>query len=357
MPFAHRMSPHLGAAREYAPGWARSVGMFDPVPGRPDVGAVWDERRFRGFDLPHCAAMIHADATPEQLFLSSDWLAWGTYGDDFYPRVFGAARDLAGAKLLTERLPVFMPLDLGVTPEPVNAVERGLAELWRRTAEPMAVPARREFRTAVGRMTASWLWELQNQALNRVPDPVDYVEMRRDTFGSDMTKSLRRLASWGVVAPEVYQHRVMHELDTAAQDYAIFLNDLFSYQKEIEYEGELHNMVQVVETFLQVDRYRAAAVVAELMKARMEEFELLVEQDMPAMFDDLDLDAAARAVLVDHAAGLKDWMSGILEWHRRCVRYTEAELQRSRVPTTPSGFPLAPVGLGTSAVRAFSRPA
>jgi germacradienol/geosmin synthase len=47
-------------------------------------------------------------------------------------------------------------------------------------------------------------------------------------------------------------------------------------------------------------------------------------------------------------------MSGILEWHRKCVRYMESELQRSRVPTTPSGFPLAPVGLGTAAVRIMS---
>jgi germacradienol/geosmin synthase len=299
--------------------------------------------------------MIHADAGHDELFLSSDWLAWGTYGDDLYPRVFGTVRELAGARLLTERLTWFMPVDLGATPEPVNAVKRGLADLWRRTATPMTVPARREFRAAVQGMVGSWLWELQNQALMHVPDPVDYVEMRRRTFGSDMTKSLRRLANWDVVAPEVYQHRVMHELDTAAQDYATFTNDLYSYQKEIEYEGEQHNMVLVVETFLQVGRYRATEVVADLMRARMEEFVLLVEQDMPAMFDDLELDAAARAVLVDHAAGLQDWMSGILEWHRLCARYTEAELQRSRVPTTPSGFPLAPVGLGTSAVRAFSR--
>ncbi|GAA1316861.1 terpene synthase family protein [Pseudonocardia xinjiangensis] len=173
-------------------------------------------------------------------------------------------------------------------------------------------------------------------------------------YSSGSPVFLRRLAGGGAVASEVHQHRVMHELDTAAQDYAIFLNDLFSYQKEIEYEGEMHNMVQVVETFLGVDRNRAAAVVAELMKARMEEFELLVEHDLPAMFDELALDAATRAVLVDHVAGLKDWLSGILEWHRRCARYTEAELQRSRVPTTPSGLPLAPVGLGTSAARVFA---
>ena len=42
-------------------------------------------------------------------------------------------------------------------------------------------------------MTESWLWELANQIQNRIPDPVDYVEMRRKTFGSDLTMSLSRL--------------------------------------------------------------------------------------------------------------------------------------------------------------------
>ena len=34
-------------------------------------------------------------------------------------------------------------------------------------------------------MLESWLWELANQIQNRIPDPVDYIEMRRLTFGAD----------------------------------------------------------------------------------------------------------------------------------------------------------------------------
>ncbi|TNC27763.1 terpene synthase family protein [Amycolatopsis alkalitolerans] len=327
MPFEFRTSPHLEAAREYAVGWARRMGMFGPEPV-----AVWDERRFRGLDLPHCAAMIHAGAGPDELFLSSDWLAWGTYGDDWYPVVFGASRNLAAAKALTDRLPGFMPLDAGATPEPANAIERGLADLWRRSAGPMSLPAREKLHRSVREMTESWLWELANQAQHRIPDPVDYVEMRRRTFGSDMTMNLARLKHLDNVPAHVSGTRVLHELETAAQDYACFTNDLFSYQKEIEYEGELHNMVLVVENFLGIDRFGAADVVARLMNARMEQFEHILADDLSALFDQFGLDEAARAGLLGHAAGMKDWMSGILEWHRRCVRYTEPELERVRNP-------------------------
>ncbi|MET8334894.1 family 2 encapsulin nanocompartment cargo protein terpene cyclase [Streptosporangium canum] len=350
MPYPVRTSPHLDAARRYAVGWARRMGMFDSMPG-VEAGGLWDERRFIGFDFAHCAAMIHADASPEQLNLSSDWLAWGTYGDDYFPVVFGAPRDLVAAKLCNDRLSAFMPLDAGTTPEPTNPIERGLEDLWRRTAGPMSMSARQQFRKAVEDMTESWLWELVNQTQHRVPDPVDYIEMRRKTFGSDMTMSLARLAHSDMVPAEIYQTRVMRELDTAAQDYACFTNDLFSYQKEIEFEGEVHNLVLVVENFLEVDRWKARDVVADLMTARMQQFEHIIANGLPALFDDFALDEPTRRILTRHADDLKEWMSGILEWHRKCVRYTEAELRRSRIPGAPTGFSLLPTGLGTSAVR------
>jgi germacradienol/geosmin synthase len=349
MPFPIRVSPHLDDARRTSVGWARRMGFFDSVPG-VEAGGLWDETRFIGLDLAHCASMIHADASPEQLALSTDWLSWGTYGDDYYPVVFGATRDLPAAKACNDRLSAFMPVDEdGLVPEPANPIERGLADLWQRTAWAMARDARRQFRTAVEDMIASWLWELTNQAHNRIPDPIDYVEMRRKTFGADMTRSLSRLAHADNVPPEIYRTRVMHELDTAAQDYACFTNDLFSYQKEIEFEGELHNLVLVIENFLGVDRLTARDITAELMTARMREFEHIVANDLPAMFAEFDLDEEVRASLTRHADDLKDWMSGILEWHRGCVRYTEPELLRLRDQAT--GFSFLPTGLGTSAVR------
>ncbi len=350
MPYAFRMSPHLDATREYSVGWARDMGFFDSVPG-VEAGGVWDERRFRVIDLAHCASMIHNEASLEQLFLSTDWLSWGTYGDDYFPVVFGSGRDLAAAKVCVDRMSLFMPLDEGATPEPTSPIERGLADVWRRTAGPMSVPARQVFRTAIEDMAASWLWELANQAQHRIPDPVDYIEMRRGTFGSDLTMSLARLAHFTVVPQEIYQSRTMRELETAAQDYACFTNDLFSYQKEIEFEGELHNLVLVVQNFLGVDRFEARHIVADLMAARMKQFEHLVANELPVLFAEFDLDEPTRKVLTGHADGLKDWMSGILEWHRRCARYVDAELRRLHRPCPPEDFRIVPTGLGTSAAR------
>lgn len=340
LPFQVRLSPHLEQAREHVRTWARSTGFLDE--------GVWDERGIRDYDLALCGAGIHPNASAEQLDLTSGWLAWGTYGDDLYPQRFGRPADVAGARVSNERLKRFMPVESSVDEVPVNALERGLADLWRRTAGPMTVAARSTFRRAVEKMLDSWLWELDNQRLNRIPDPVDYIEMRRRTFGADLTTSLSRIAHGATVSPEIYRSRPIQSMENAAIDYAGMMNDMFSYQKEIEYEGEVHNAVLVVRNFLDCDQNRAFEVVNELMTARMRQFEHIVDLELPALFDDFGLDAAGRKTLLGYATELQDWMAGITHWHQNCHRYTEADLRRRYPRVGRVG------GLGTSAGRLVS---
>ncbi|MFB7208925.1 germacradienol/geosmin synthase [Streptomyces sp. NPDC056255] len=347
LPFGTTLSPHLDGARVRIVGWASRMGILEAQPGVPG-SHIWDEARLLAADLPLCAAGLHPDATPQELDLSSQWLTWGTYGDDWFPVVHGRARDLAGAKLANERLSLFMPLDGSGTPEPVNALERGLADLWARTSAPMDMSGRRAFRKSVEDMTASWVWELANQVQNRVPDPVDYVEMRRMTFGSDLTMSLCRLGHGRKVPPEIYRSGPLRSLENAAADYACLLNDLFSYQKEIEFEGEVHNGVLVVQNFFGVDYPTGVAIVHDLMKSRLRQFLHVAEQELPVLYDDFGLDAEAREVLAGYVRELKHWIAGILIWHRDCRRYREQDLLRGTgTPWHLSG----PTGLGVSAAR------
>jgi germacradienol/geosmin synthase len=312
---------------------------------------LWDERQFRWFDLAHCAAMIHAEAAPGPLMLSADWLTWGTYADDFYAATFGARRDVAGAKECASRLASFLPPAPGQDlPAAGNALERGLADLWRRTVDGVPPGGRERVRDAVLAMVGSWVWEVGNLAINRIPDPVDYVEMRRRTFGADLTMSLALLgpdsAGLDALPPGIGATRVVHEMRTAAADYAAFTNDLFSYQKEVQFEGDLHNMVVVVGQFLGVDRWTAAGVVANLMAQRLRQFERLLAEGLPALAAQPELDTRARAALRRQALLLRDYMAGVLAWHRATPRYTDTGLRLRYL-----GFQPAPAGLGTSSAR------
>ncbi|MDQ0686954.1 germacradienol/geosmin synthase [Streptomyces achromogenes] len=336
MPFAVGISPHLEGCRPRLLAWTHRMGML--------AEGVWDEDRLASCDLALCSAGLDPDATAQALDLSAQWLAWGTYGDDYYPLVFGNRRDLAAARLTTARLSACMTLDGEPAPVvPVDAMERGLIDLWTRTTRDMSPDQRRTLRDAVDAMTESWVWELSNQLQNRVPDPVDYLEMRRATFGSELTLSLCRMGRGPAVPPEVYRSGVVRALENAAMDYACLTNDVFSYQKEIEYEGEVHNAILVVQNFFGCDYPTALGVVHDLMTRRMEQFEHIVAHELPVLCDDFGLSSEARAAMGDYVADLQNWLAGILNWHREVDRYKAGYLARRTHGFLPGLVPPSPL--------------
>ncbi|MFD7813492.1 germacradienol/geosmin synthase Cyc2 [Streptomyces sp. NPDC059785] len=320
MPFEVTLSPHLDGARGRLTCWSHAMGILSE--------GVWDEDKLIAYDLPLCAAGIHPDATADGLDLSSQWLAWGTYGDDYYPLVFGHRKDLAAAKVCTARLSACMPVDGEPPLVPANAMERGLVDLWTRTTADMTPDAKRTMRGAVDVMTDSWLWELSNQAQHRVPDPVDYLEMRRHTFGSELTTSLCRLGHGPTIPPEVYRSGPVRSLENAAMDCGMLVNDVFSYQKEIQYEGEIHNGILVVQHFFGCDYPAALHIVNDLMTQRMKQFQHVAAHELPLLFEDFDLGEEARDTLRGYVRELEHWLSGILKWHQDCHRYGAADLAR-----------------------------
>ncbi|MFI6104832.1 germacradienol/geosmin synthase [Streptomyces sp. NPDC051310] len=358
LPFPLSLNPHLDDARAASLAWAGRMGLLDDI---------WDEQLMAGFDLALCAAGLDPDATPEELELSAQWLTWGTYGDDYYPLVFGRPRDLAGAKVSTERFKECMPVDdpAAGAAVAVSPMERALADLWARTTGPMGAAARASFRGAVDRMLDSWMWELHNQAQHRVPDPVDYIEMRRRTFGSDMTMSLARLRHEDGLPAELLRSGPVRNLENAAQDYATMLNDLFSYRKEIEVEGEVHNGVLVVQTFFDCDYPAGVAIVDDLMRGRLRQFLHVKKNELPVLAEQFGLDESGRGALDAYVRELEDWLAGILHWHRSVRRYGDEDIRsgagtprlRGAASAAPPSGPAAPVlpggpvGLGTSAAR------
>ena len=168
------------------------------------------------------------------------------------------------------------------------------------------------------------------------------------------------------VPAEIYRSGPMRSLENAAADYACLINDVFSYQKEIEFEGEIHNVVLVVQNFLDCDYPTALRIVDDLMNSRMRQFEHIVEHELPGALRRLRprRGGARGARRVRDGAARTGW-PGILNWHRDCRRYGEEELRvlpgSNGRPVLPSrsgtGAPAAPAflggptGLGTASLR------
>ncbi|WP_043193863.1 terpene synthase family protein [Streptomyces sp. NRRL F-2664] len=353
MPHRLTLSPHLAHAREESVAWARRTGLLDPQPGDPG-SAIWTEEKLRGYDFALCSAGIDPDATPDGLALNACWLTWGTYGDDYYPAVFARAGGLQAAKATTARLVAMLPVDHSAQPQPATAMERGLADLWLRTSAAMPMEQRAEFRATVVEMLESWLWEVDNAVHHRIPDPVDYAEMRRRTFGSRLTMYLCRLGHRGRGIPEeIYASGTIRSLENAVADAACLVNDVYSYQKEVEFEGEVHNHILVTRNFFDIGYPEALHICHSLMTRRTEEFEHIAASRLPLLHDDWKLDAGARAALDAYVQELRDWHAGVLNWHAQCRRYRPEDLRRS-----DGGLAAAVLGpgFGMAAAR-LSRPA
>lgn len=281
-------------------------------------------------DLALCAALVYPGASKPELYLASDTFVWATYTDDYFLELFGYRGDMAGAKVFCARLQALMPDEPGPsTLTPLTPVERGLADIWMRTASPMPMNMRREFRSSMQGWFDSWLWELSNRLQNRIPDQVDYVEMRRWTFGAMTMMSARRMAVGAGLPPGLLHTQPVRSLESSAADYADFVNDILSYRRDMEYEGELNNGVLVLQSLLGIGAQEAVAILNDLLTARMRQFEHVVSTELPALADDFKLDAEGRARLSGYVEGIKDWVSGLLKWDLLTGRYKESELHNA----------------------------
>jgi len=146
---------------------------------------------------------------------------------------------------------------------------------------------------------------------------------------------LSRFSHSSTVPAELWETRVVQTMERSAMDYCTMLNDVFSYRKEIQHEGEVHNIVRVIENFLGVSQSRAFEITYALMDSRLGQFIRAVDE-LPQ-----------NAALTRYADELKDWIVGIIHWHKETSRYDEA----GELPV----FHRGPSGLGTSALRLTSR--
>ncbi|WP_329491798.1 hypothetical protein OG618_35825 [Kitasatospora sp. NBC_01246] len=143
----------------------------------------------------------------------------------------------------------------------------------------------------------------------------------------------------------------VRSLERTAADHAGLVNDLFSFQREVEFEGDFHNAPLVVRHFFDCGYPGAARVVADLATARLDEFEHLDTAELPFLCDDLDLDGTKRQTVADHVERFRTVMTGNLHWHAVSGRYREADLRQHDGRTLSS-----PAGLGTAAARLPRRP-
>ncbi|WP_020666924.1 terpene synthase family protein [Amycolatopsis nigrescens] len=345
MPFRARTNPGLAAARGRAKAWADELGMLDT--------GIWSTPAFDAMDFGRFGALTHPRVPGAALELVVDWHVWRFFLDDLFAATFERTGDQAGARVFVERLAEFMPVedtdvpDVSATPAPENPVEWGLADLWPRTVAGMPEDLRREFAAGLMEFARGMLWELANVAQNRVPDPVDLLEMRRKTAGARFSLLLVRHALGTALPAELFDSAPMRTLADTFADTSALRNDIISYPKEAGTEGGINNGVVVVRKFFDLDPARAAHILNDLVSSRLRQFQEVAARELPGLGQRFGLDEVANTHLGAYVRGLQDWLAGDLLWESTSGRYREPRPPDARLP----GLVGAPSGLGTEITR------
>ena len=331
MPYPARLNPNLEFAREHTKAWAREMGMLDAPRRAPWVHGMgtldapqartsftWDERKFDSMDFALLTSYTHPDAPGPELDLVTDWYVWVFYFDDHFLEKYKRSRDLSGAREYLDRLPAFMPVHpTGALPEPTNPVELGLADLWSRTAPSKSVDWRQRFSESTENLLKESLWELANISEDRIPNPIEYIETRRKVGGAPWSADLVEHAVFVEIPPEIAPTRPMRVLKDTFSDGVHLRNDIFSYQRETEEEGEVNNGVLVIERFLNCGPQQAANLVNDILTSRLQQFENTAVTELLPLFVEYGLDPVACEQVLRYVKGLQDWQSGGHEWHLR----------------------------------------
>ncbi|ANN18869.1 hypothetical protein SD37_26760 [Amycolatopsis orientalis] len=327
MPFQARVNPHLDMLLQRSESWARAMGMLSGG-GHPDDWAVWDDLSvFHTIAAPELTAYCWPVAPPRAAALLHDIMVWYFAFDDHFQCRYKVTRDTDGAREHIERLPTFMPLTPDEpVPSPRNAVEEGLADLWPRLIESRPARWRRDWKDGITRFCAGAIQEMVHLATGRVLDLVEYVQLRRETFGS-YTAAFYVDISTGVTIPEkIRNSREIQVLLDSFMDYMALSNDIFSYEREIDDEGCATNLVLSVQNLLGGPLPQAVSIANDLVSARLRQFEYTLDVELPEAAARLKLNDAERADLAAWVEGASDYLSGILAWHVKAARY------RARVP-------------------------
>src|SRR5262249_31300928 len=176
------------------------------------------------------------------------------------------------------------------------------------------------------------------------------IEMRRKVGGAPWSANLVEHAAGAELPPTIVGTRPVRVLTETFADGVHLRNDIFSYQRETEDEGELANGVLVLERFLGYDPQRAADSLNELLTSRLQQFEHTALTELGPLQDEHGLGLASRLRVLAYVKGLQDWQSGGHEWHLRSSRYMN-EGKGGRPAAAVASALGGPTGLGTAAAR------
>ncbi|WP_320775971.1 7-epi-alpha-eudesmol synthase [Streptomyces sp. CRN 30] len=314
LPFSTPVCEHLEYARERHLRWVRERGLV-----RSDAGFA----EYTSWDLPEAAARTYPYASAEDMVWLMNWFSLAFLFDDQFDasqpdraeRIAEVAREL----IVTPLRPAGSP------PQVVCPITLAWTEVWTSLSDGMSLTWQTRFAASWGRFLVAHCEEvdLAARGLAGTLGVEEYAALRRRTVGIHHSIDAGERARLFEVPERVMAHPVMERMRDLAADTIGFMNDIQSFERERR-RGDGHNLIAVLRRERGCSWEEAAAEAYRMTTACLDEY-LALQARIPAVCDELGLDAEERDRARMGVEAIQHWINGNYEWALTSGRYAAAK--------------------------------
>ncbi|MGH3159761.1 MAG: terpene synthase family protein [Streptosporangiaceae bacterium] len=302
-PIRSAINPRVADAERYATQWAREQHLI----AADDAWGVGPAR------IGYLASYANPWGSWDALKITVEWLDWLMVYDDAIvdKRINVSKLDEPTIRRLHARvIDILRGSAVTAGEEPllraVGAIRQSIVRLcpdW-----DMA-----EFIAGFGHYLQSNLWEATNIWSAQPAHLSAYTNMRRHTGCLFPTYRLGAAICGIFPGPEVCEHVAIQQLEIMANNYTCWLNDVYSYERELR-DGQVNNLVAVLRREFECDTREAADRAVGMCRIEMDSY-LELKDRLPLLGVTVD------PVLEAYLDVVESWIRALFDWHKMTGRY------------------------------------
>lgn len=301
MPFPSRLNVHAQRAEEHGREFVRRYGL---------VTTDADKQRYDDSLIGTLIGRTFPHADAETLDLMTEWMACNLLLDDVFDES-EARVDPVRLREMCDEVVSWLPVDGGEVAHSGSSFARAYADIWARTCAKSSVAWRAKFVAHFSLFLGRCVHEAANRRDDRTPGIAEYIELRSCAL-MPYLDLLELAQGWELPTEGPCTAEDFSELDASLSSASLWMNDLFSCEKEYNL-GDVHNLVVVLKKERGTDLQTAADTAAEMIQAEIDDFERQSEDQLTGKIAAL-LDPALRSAAADRVEFLRSWLSGQFEW-------------------------------------------